>query len=168
MTRLARRLALSLLTLSLVLPSALVQAATRAEAEVLVKEAVAYMKEHGKGPGLAEISRRNGLFAKGDLYVFAYNLDMVSVAHPYHPDLLGRQLHDIPDAQGKLFRLEIQAKALSDGSGWVNYQFENPKEHRLEAKSSYFELYQNLILCAGVYREEPAPAGTELANPTDQ
>ena len=51
------------------------------------------------------------MLVKGEIYVFAYDLDAVVVAHPIKPDLIGRRLH----STGKLFRDEIMELAKTEG-----------------------------------------------------
>src|SRR5208337_877278 len=91
--------------------------ADRDDAKALVKRAAAYVKYQGKQKALAEISTPKGMFDKGELYVFAYDLQGVMVAHPKNPALIGQNLYSVPDSEGKLFRKEIVEKAKSQGSG---------------------------------------------------
>jgi cytochrome c len=60
------------------------------DAKELVKQAAAYVKYQGKEKALAEISKPRGMFDKGELYVFAYDLQGVMVAHPKNPALIGK------------------------------------------------------------------------------
>ena len=93
------------------------------------------------------------------LYVFILDTDLNVVAHPIKPQNRGKNLKGKPDIKGKMFRDEILAKALSDGSGWVDYYYVNPKT-KLEAKKiSYFELAngsdgKNYIVGCGKYVEK--------------
>src|SRR5512136_2243609 len=80
-------------------------------AKALVKKAAAYLKYQGKEKSIAEISKPGGMFDKGGLYVFAYDLQGVMVAHPKNPTLIGKNLIADPDNDGKLFRKEIVEKA---------------------------------------------------------
>ena len=65
-------------------------AADRDDAKDLVKRAAAYVKYQGKDKALAEISKPKGMFDKGELYVFAYDLQGVMLAHPKNPALIGQ------------------------------------------------------------------------------
>jgi signal transduction histidine kinase len=78
------------------------------------------------------------------------------VAHAIKPQNRGKNLKGKPDIKGKMFRDEILAKALSDGSGWVDYYFVNPKTKQEAQKTSYFELVngsdgKNYIVGCGKY-----------------
>jgi len=123
------------------------------DAKVLVKKAVAYVKYQGKEKAIAEISKPRGIFDKGETYVFAYDLQGVMLAHPKNPALIGKNLYDVPDSEGKLFRKEIVEKAKSRGSGWVDYVYLNPETKEYEHKTTYCEKEDDLIICCGAYRE---------------
>jgi len=147
-----RRLAF-LLALGLALSAAVSHAADREDAKALVKRAAAYVKYQGKEKALAEISTPKGMFDKGELYVFAYDLQGVMLAHPKNPSLIGQNLLNVPDTEGKLFRKEIVEKAKSQGSGWVDYVYLNPETNKQEHKSTYFQKVGDVILCCGVYKD---------------
>ena len=123
------------------------------DAKVLVKKAAAYVKYQGKEKAIAEISKPRGIFDKGETYVFAYDLQGVMLAHPKNPTLIGKNLYDVPDSQGKLFRKEIVEKAKSKDSGWVDYVYLNPETNELEHKTTYFQKEGDIIICCGAYRE---------------
>ena len=58
-----------------------------------------------------------------------------------------------------MFRDEILATALEDGSGWVDYHFKNPKTGEVAHKVSYFELVtgsdgREYIVGSGKYFED--------------
>ena len=127
--------------------------ADRDDAKALVKRAAAYVKYQGKEKALAEISTPKGMFDKGELYVFAYDLQGVMLAHPKNPALIGQNLIAIPDTEGKLFRKEIVEKAKSQGSGWVDYVYLNPETNRQEHKTTYFQKVGDIIICCGVYQD---------------
>lgn len=128
-------------------------ASGRDAAKDLVKRVAAYVKYQGREKAVAEINKPKGMFDKGELYVFAYDLRGVMVAHPKHPELIGKNLIAIPDSEGKLFRKEIVEKANTRGSGWVDYLYQNPETNEMEHKTTYLLKVGDLILCAGAYRE---------------
>ena len=60
---------------------------------------------------------------------------------------------DLPDASGKKFhRREILGKAIKDGKGWTDYQYQNPKTKEIENKTTYFEKVEDIVICCGVYK----------------
>jgi len=85
--------------------------------------------------------------------VFAYDMEGVMVAHPKNSKLVGKNLLEVPDVDGKLFRKEIVELAKSKGSGWVDYKYKNPQTGKTEAKTTYLKKVGDLILCCGIYKE---------------
>jgi len=142
-----------LIVFSLSLFAVLSHAADREDAKALVKRAAAYVKYQGKEKALAEISTPKGMFDKGELYVFAYDLQGIMLAHPKNPALIGQNLINVPDIEGKLFRKEIVDKAKSQGSGWVDYVYLNPETNKQEHKTTYFQKVGDIILCCGIYKD---------------
>lgn len=131
----------------------LTNASGKDDAKTLVKKAAAYVKYLGKEKALAEISKPRGMFDKGELYVFAYDIEGVMLAHPKNPTLIGKNLIAVPDNDGKLFRREIVEKARTKGSGWVDYLYLNPETNEMEHKTTYLLKVGDIILCCGAYKE---------------
>lgn len=129
--------------------------ATRDEAVAMVKKAAAYMKEHGKEKALAEFNKPNGPFVDRDLYIFAYsaNGDGINLAHGANPSLIGKNLIDLRDADGKaIVKSIIEAGNSKAGSGWVDYKWPNPVTKAVEQKTSYVEKVGDVVLGSGVYK----------------
>lgn len=122
------------------------------DAQALVEAAAAYMKAHGKEAALAEFNKAGGPFDKGDLYVFAYDLTATIIAHPKNPKLIGKNLMEVPDTDGKLFRKEIVSTAQASGTGWVDYKYMNPESKKVEAKTTYLLKVADVVLCCGTYK----------------
>ncbi len=62
-----------------------------------------------------------------------------------------------PDVSGKMFRDEILAGALNNGTGWVDYIYTKPGQGGLYYKTTYYKLTTGrdgelYIVCAGKYR----------------
>jgi signal transduction histidine kinase len=126
--------------------------ATQADAKALVEAAAAYLKANGKEAALAEFNRAGGQFDKGELYVFAYDMTATIVAHPKNPKLVGKNLMEVPDTDGKLFRREIVQTAQASGSGWVDYKYMNPDNKKVEAKTTFVQKVGDVVLCCGTYK----------------
>lgn len=68
---------------------------------------------------------------------------------------MGRNSIERTDRQGGItFRKEIQRIALSEGSGWVSYEYENPINGGIEPKTTFVQRVDDIILCAGAYRSQ--------------
>ena len=97
------------------------------------------------------LSDTAGPFVQGELYVFVYDTLGMVVAHSRNPKLVGINMLDIPDADGRPFRREILKVALSAGLGWVDYRYRNPVSMRIERKSSWVRRVGGFVICCGVY-----------------
>ena len=126
--------------------------ASQNEAKALVEKAAAFAEAKGKEAAIKEINLTRGQFDKGELYVFAYDLSGKVIAHPKNPKLIGKDLINVPDPDGKLFRKDIVAMAKTKGSGWVDYKYTNPETKKIEAKTTYLIKVSDMIFCCGTYR----------------
>lgn len=122
------------------------------QAKAMVEEAVAFFNVNGKEKVLTEINNPKGKWVKGELYVFAYDLNGVVVAHPINPKLIGKNLIDVPDAAGKTFRKDIAEVAKTKGTGWVDYKYKNPSTNKIEDKSTFLKKAGDMIICCGTYK----------------
>ena len=122
------------------------------EAKKLLENAVAYVKANGEKKALKEFNNPKGRFVKGDMYIFAYNPKAVLLANPRFPNVVGKDLYNEPDTEGKRFRQVIVNTANSYGSGMVDYMYMNPVTKKEELKVVYFQKVGNLIVCSGAYR----------------
>ena len=128
------------------------QKGTPKEAKKMVEQAVAYLKANGQEKALKEFNNPKGKFVKGELYVFAYDMNGVMVAQPMNPGNVGKNLLNEPDSKGKFFRKEINELAKTKGSGFVDYTFLNPVSKKEEAKTTYLQKEGDLIICCGAYK----------------
>jgi cytochrome c len=121
-----------------------------------VKEAVAFAKKQGKEKLLEATSAPNGQFhlKKGDdLYLFIYNLNGVCVAHGAKAMLVGMNRFDAKDPDGKFYVREFITNAKTKGKGWTSYKYPDPKNGKIELKTTFVTLQDDLVICAGAYKE---------------
>jgi cytochrome c len=126
--------------------------ATPAEATAMVKKAVAYTKANGKEKAYAEISNKAGQFNDRDLYVTVYGMDGVVHAHGANEKMIGKNLIELKDVDGKAFVQERVDLAKAKGTFWQDYKFTNPVTKKIEPKSMYCEKLDDVIVCGGVYK----------------
>lgn len=127
------------------------QAGQKEEATQMVNDAVAAVTKD-KAAGTQEINNPKGRYVKGEIYVFAYDLAGNMVAHPMNPKLVGKNLLDVPDAAGKMFRQEIIDGVKRAGVVTVDYKYKNPKSGAIEDKVTYCKKAAELAVCAGYYK----------------
>jgi len=126
--------------------------ASQAEATAMVKKGVAFIKANGKDKAYAEISNKQGQFTDRDLYLVVYGLDGVVRAHGANEKMVGKNLLELKDVDGKSFVKERVELAASKGTFWQDYKFTNPVSKKIEPKSAYCEKLDDSAVCGGVYK----------------
>jgi cytochrome c len=126
--------------------------ATAAEATAMVKKGVAFMKANGKEKGQAEITNKKGQFVDRDLYLVVYALDGTVRAHGANEKMVGKNLIDLKDIDGKEFVKERIELAKSKGTFWQDYKFTNPVDKKIEPKRMYCEKLDDAVVCGGIYK----------------
>lgn len=125
---------------------------TADEAVTLVKKAIAYIKANGKDKAFAEFNNPNGQFKNRDLYIMVYDMQGNNKAHGANAKLIGKNLSEIKDADGKFIVKSFIDVASSKGSGWLDYKWPNPVSNAVEQKSTYVEKYEDILLGCGIYK----------------
>ena len=126
---------------------------TTQEAEALVKKAIAYYKKNGREKSMAEFSKSPGPFVDRDLYVTVYTMNADALAH-INPKMVGKNMMELRDADGKYHIKERMEAAQKGTSGWQDFKFFNPMTKKIEIKTNYVETYDNLIFSAGAFRPD--------------
>jgi len=132
----------------------LVQAQNRStaeEAKAMLDKAVAFYQANGPDKAFAAFNDPKGPFVKGDLYIFALDLNGKILAHGTKAGLIGKSGKEIRDANEKNFIEQMVAVAKSKGAGTVDYKWENPGSLVVEKKSSYIEKVDGTILGCGYF-----------------
>ena len=130
---------------------------SREELVAFVKEAVAYAKANGEEKALAEFDKRNGSFFRGELYIYAYDYNGTTIAHPVNPEKIGVNRLNEKDVYGNLFIKNLR-EAAYNGSGFSEYYYVNPLHNNtIEKKLGYVEnVDDQWWLGSGIYE---GPAG---------
>ena len=126
--------------------------ATTTEAVAMVKKGVAFIKASGTEKGYAAISTKGGQFSDRDLYLTVYGMDGTVRAHGANEKMIGKNLIELKDVDGKAFVKERVELAASKGTFWQDYKFTNPENKKIEPKSMYCEKHEDFIVCGGIYK----------------
>lgn len=125
---------------------------TKEQAVAMVKKGVAFIKSAGADKAYAEITDKRGRFVEHDLYLVVYGLDGVVRAHGANEKMVGRNLTELRDVDGKAFVKERMELARSKPTFWQDYKFTNPVSKQVELKSMYCERLEDTAVCGGVYK----------------
>ena len=126
--------------------------ATKEDALASVKKGVAFIKANGRDKGYAEVSNKAGQFIDRDLYLVVYGLDGTVRAHGANDKMIGKNLIELKDVDGKAFVKERVDLAQSKGTFWQDYKFTNPVSKKIEPKSMYCEKLEDAVVCGGIYK----------------
>lgn len=127
-----------------------------------VESAAAYVKENGKENALAEFNNPNGLFVRGELYIYAYDFNGTTLAHPVNPEKVGVNRLNETEADVGIFLVEMN-DAVKNGDGFHRIAYINPAHNgTLESKLAYGkQVDEDWWLGSGVYTgpaDLPLPA----------
>lgn len=150
--------AVSLLTIAIIAPAHAAEFGTKAEAVAMVKLVQAQFKKDGAEATFKAVSdKTNKAYQDRDLYAFIYHANGpklgVNVAHGARPALIGKNLFDLKDQDGKYLVRELIDIANKKGSGWFDYKWPNPLNNKIEDKTSYVEKMGDYMVGVGVYRQ---------------
>jgi signal transduction histidine kinase len=105
----------------------------------LVEDAAGLIETKGD-EAFKEFAKKDSKWFNGDYYLFAYTIDGTTVFHPLRPDLVGQNVMDLKDMNGKqIIRqiTDIGRQPASDASGWVFYLWEDRTQITPTWKAAY-------------------------------
>jgi cytochrome c len=153
MHKVIKALLSAVISIAFISPATAGDHGTAAEANAMVKKAVEFARTHGKEKLYSEVSSGKAPFVDRDLYISIWDKNAKVLAHGANPKLVGKDFSDVKDVDGKPFMKEIVSKATSEGSGWVDYKWENPLDKEVQPKSAYFEKLDDIIISSGYYKK---------------
>ena len=101
-----------------------------------VDDAYVYYQRVGKAQALREFNDQNGSFARGEVYIWAFDFNGTCLANSAHPDWVGQDRLNVTDDTG-FRRIMAMRDAALGGGGFVTYRIENPVTGATEQKLSY-------------------------------
>lgn len=124
------------------------------EAVAMTKLAVATIHEVGKEKAFAAFGNlADKRFHDRDLYIYVYDMKGVALAHGVNPKMVGKNLLDMRDGDGKyIVKGFIDVANSPAGHGWVEYKWPNPLTKSVDAKAGYVEKVDDIIVGSGVYK----------------
>lgn len=123
---------------------------TRHTAKELVRKGYAFMKLQGKTIAVEEFTEKmNEDFRYGDLFLVAYDMTGLCIAHGGNPELVGKNQYDDKDEDGRHYVRSMITTAKNNGSGWETF-----KKNKL-FETAYFEKVdlgvESFVIASGFY-----------------
>jgi cytochrome c len=132
--------------------SAADERATREEAVAFVNQAVAYVKANDKAKALAEFNDPKGKFVVKELYVVAVDLQGNVLANGVNRKIVGKNLLQIKDVDGRSFVREQIEIATTKGSGWMEFRWNNPVTNQMEQRQFYLVRNEDYFIGSGIFK----------------
>jgi len=126
----------------------------RLEVRRWVQKAIAFYENSSKEETLSRIADPKGPFIDGERYIFALDLEGKLLAHPFSRRLVGRNLMDLRDSEGRNFIRKLLTKAKNRGYGFIGYMWQAPNSQDELYKTIFFERVDGMVLCSGFYAVE--------------
>ena len=124
---------------------------TKEEAIAMVQRAMVFIKQQGRERAYAEITKKAGPFHDRDLYVTVLDLDGKVLASGQSKNLIGRNLINARDPDGKLYIKERVELAREQSAFSQNYKWLNPATKEIEPQETYCERLDDIMVCGSVY-----------------
>lgn len=119
-------------------------------AKALLEIAARHIQEHGEA-GAQDFARQSA-FVDRDLYAYAVRTDGRFLASGgASAALVGDNVLDYRDDEGKAFFREMIDIAKRDGEGAIEYRWFNPADSRGEPKLTFFRKVGEVIVAVGYY-----------------
>lgn len=130
-----------------------------------VKDAVGQIEKNGAA-AFPHFHDPTGPFIAKDSYIFVFDMKGIDLVNPGFPNLEGRNLLDLKDAQGKQLIREMFEVVQTSDSGWVDYMWPKPGESVSTQKSAFVSKAkmgdQWVLVGCGVYLAD-APKAVPVA-----
>jgi methyl-accepting chemotaxis protein len=126
--------------------------ATPADAQEMVEKAYTYVKANGKAKAFAAFHNPKGEFVKGELFIFAQDFHGVMLAYGGNTAMVGQNLYEAKDVNGKYIGKGMIDIAKTQGNGWYEYNFLNPHTNTVQPKVTYIQRVDDYYLACGIYK----------------
>ena len=122
---------------------------SKADAKAMAEKAAAFFVANGKDKAFEAFNTGSDGFKDRDLYVFAYDDTGTCVAHGANKGLIGKNLIEFKDVDGKPLIREIVS--VKD-TGWVEFKWKNPSTNEIQKKTSFIVRNGGLVFGVGAYQ----------------
>ena len=126
--------------------------ATKEEVKEFVNKAVLYCQKVGKEKCLKDFTY-SPEWKKGSLYIFAVDMNGVTIAHGGNPKIVGKNVSNLKDKNGKYFIREMINIVKKKGEGWVLYYWFDRVTKKVRPKISFVKKVDDTFFVGcGIYK----------------
>jgi cytochrome c len=132
--------------------ASIVCATTKEEVKEFVNKAVLYCQKVGKEKCLKDFTY-SPEWKKGSLYIFAVDMNGVTIAHGGNPKIVGKNVSNLKDKNGKYFIREMINIVKKKGEGWVLYYWFDRVTKKVRPKISFVKKVDDTFFVGcGIYK----------------
>jgi hypothetical protein len=124
-------------------------AGTPDEAKAMALRAADLLRQDGPDKAFPLFDAAGGPFHDRDLYVMVYDDSGKNLAHGANAALIGKDLIDMKDTDGKFLIRDIVA---TKDQGFVDYKWPNPLTKKIASKTTYVVRVGTYLVGVGAYR----------------
>ncbi|MBU1293789.1 MAG: cache domain-containing protein [Gammaproteobacteria bacterium] len=122
------------------------------DAENLLNKAYEHIEKHGEEKAFCDFADPNGGFIYGELFIVAITFSGEVLAYGANPELVGKNLYNAKDADGRLMVQDMIKVAKSKDTKSYQFRFVNPQTDQVASKLLYItKLRNNAFMGCGVY-----------------
>ncbi len=128
--------------------------ATPSQAKAMALKAAQYVRDHEWENSKLAFHTKDSQFFDRDLYVFAQDFNCTFLAHGLKPHLVGRNIWNLKNPNGRYACQDIVNSAKEKGQGWTEYIFTDPETGEPAWKRTFHIVVGDIIVMVGAYRPE--------------
>ncbi len=122
---------------------------TAPEAVALVQKVIASIKANGRQKTIDDVNAKK--YVDRDLSVTIITMEGITLAN-LNAKLVGKNVLEIKDSNGKAFVRDGIEAVKKHGHAWIDFQWPHPLTQKIEAKSTYSERVEDLVISCGTYK----------------
>ena len=124
---------------------------TPLEAKALAEKAAAHLAVVGPGKAFNDFMTHGDDYMPCDLYVLVFDQKGQMWVNGRFPGMIGSNIADAADSNGRRFLLDAMRRAANEGSAWVEYQWYNPCTGTAMPKSTHIVRAGQFFVGVGAY-----------------
>jgi signal transduction histidine kinase len=124
--------------------------AAQGDAMALVNRVILEMANSGTEKTIEAINTHDARFSDRDIYVIVYDVKAKELANGVDSKTVGTDFADWKDADGNALFHTLLTLLKTRERGWQDYTVINPKTKKPEHKSSYFQLFKNVVISCDI------------------
>ena len=119
------------------------------EAKSMALHAADFLRQNGADTAFPVFNAKGGQFHDRDLYVMVYDDSGKNVSHGANQALIGKDLLELKDTDGKPLIREFVA--IKD-QAWVDYKWPDPVSKKIMPKTTYVVRVDHYLVGVGAYK----------------